>query len=418
MKAERGFGPLAAIAVCSVILALPAAAFAGSIDGTVKSAATGNGIEGIFVCAHSPNFGLNGGCDGTDAEGKYKIEGLQPSPYVVAFEDEGRHNYLAQWYPGKASVEEAESVVVGTGGEVTGIDAVLQVGGQITGTVTDVEGGEPIEGIKICARQIDRVTEFGPIPCDKSAPDGTYAVWALPTGQFKLDFGPAVFSRGAPNYIHQYYPGKSSWMEAGVFAVTAGATYPDVDAAMQRGIGIAGTVTEVGGGPAGSYPRICADDAGTEVIVQCTGLETDGTYWIPGLPFGAYKVSFAVDVEEEPGLILHPDGFVRQYYNGKPTFGEADVLGSAGPTIFSGIDAQLLRGPEVFPSRSPLVPGPSVVTPIERPSTLTIRCRKGFRKKWIKGKRHCVKIHKKRRHAYRHGPHVHANRLSMGMPPE
>ena len=133
----------------------------------------------------------------------------------------------------------------------------------------------------------------------------------------------------------------------------------------------------------------------------------DGTYWMPGLPFGSYVVSFAVDVEEEPGLILHPDGFVRQYYNGKPTFAAADHLTSAGPTEFTGIDAQLVRARK--PSRTgacPTLP-PTIVTLIERPPPQPLRCRKHFRKKSVKGKRRCVKIHKKR-HRHGHGPHAHA----------
>jgi hypothetical protein len=281
---------------------------------------------------------------------------------------------------------------------------MLTVGAQITGRVTDVGDGEPIEGIQVCARQLDPATEFGVIPCDKSDADGNYTVWALPTGQFKLEFGPAIFQAGAPNYIRQYYSGKSSFAEAEVRAVTAGVTYLGVDAALQKGIGIAGTLSVAGGGPVDGGPRICALNATSEAIVQCTGVEMDGTYWMPGLPFGSYVVSFAVDVEEEPGLILHPDGFVRQYYNGKPTFAAADRLTSAGPTEFTGIDAQLVRGPEVFPDKRPPALPPVLVTLVERQPPKPLHCKKHFRKKWVKGKRRCVRVQKHHRHEQ--GPHA------------
>jgi hypothetical protein len=305
-------------------------------------------------------------------------------------------------------VEEAQFVQVQSGAEASGKDATLSVGGQISGTVTDVADGEPIEGIEVCAPQLDRPTEFGVIHCDKTDGDGEYTVWALPTGQFKLEFGPAIFQREAPNYIRLYYPGKSSFAEAEVRAVTAGESSSGINAALQKGIGIAGTVSVAGGGPVDGSPRICALNATSEAIVQCTGVEFDGTYWMPGLPFGSYVVSFAVDVEEEPGLILHPDGFVRQYYNGKPTFAAADRLTSAGPTEFTGIDAQLVRGPETFPDRRPPALPPVQVTLLERPAPKPLHCKKHFRKKFVKGKQRCVKVHKRHRHRRQHGPHAHS----------
>jgi hypothetical protein len=408
MSRLRGIAIVMGLALCGALGApAPAMAATGSIAGTVTEAGSGDPIAGIAVCANSPNFGIDGGCVATGPDGKYTIAGLQPNVYRVGFEEEGQQkNYVAQWYPGKPIVEEAQLVQVQSGAETPGIDATLTAGAQISGTVTDVEGGAPIEGIQVCAPQLNPPTELGVIHCDKTDADGEYVVWALPSGQFKLEFGPAIFQAGAPNYIRQYYPGKSSFAEAEVSAVTAGATYPGIDAALQKGIGIAGTVTEVGGGPVTNSPRICALNATNEAIVQCTGVEFDGTYWMPGLPFGSYVASFAVDVEEEPGLILHPDGYVRQYYKGKPTFAAADRLTSAGPTEFTGIDAQLVKGPETFPDRRPPTLPPTIVTLIERPPPNPLHCRKHFRKKWVKGKRRCVKVHKRHRHG--HGPHAHA----------
>lgn len=406
MSKLLGVAIVIGLTLCGALgAAAPAVAATGSISGTVTEAGSGDPIAGIAVCAYSPNFGTPGGCVATDPDGKYTIAGLQPNVYRVGFEEEGQQkNYVAQWYPGKPIVEEAQFVQVQSGAEASGKDATLSVGGQISGTVTDVADGEPIEGIEVCAPQLDRPTEFGVIHCDRTDADGEYMVWALPTGQFKLEFGPAIFQREAPNYIRQYYPGKSSFAEAEVRAVIAGESSSGIDAALQKGIGIAGTVSVAGGGQVDGSPRICALNATSEAIVQCTGVEFDGTYWMPGLPFGSYVVSFAVDVEEEPGLILHPDGYVRQYYNGKPTFAAADRLTSAGPTEFTGIDAQLVRGPETFPDRRPPALLPVQVTLLERPAPKPLHCKKHFRKKFVKGKQRCVKVHKKHRHG--HGPHA------------
>jgi hypothetical protein len=376
----------------------PAAAAGGSISGTVKSVASGAGIEGIYVCATSPNFGVIGGCTGTDDDGNYKIPGLQANWYSVSFEQEGRKNYVAQWYRFAAHREDALGVQVGPDQEVTGIDAELETGGQITGRVTDVETGSPIEFVEVCAPQIDSVEEIRTIHCDRTDSEGNYTVQALATGLYKIEFGTTPGNLNQVNYIHQYFPGKSRWDEAEVRSISAGDTLPGVDAALQRGVEISGTVTEASGAPVVGQTRICALDAGSEAIVQCAPPEKDGVYRIAGLPFGSYKVSFGVDVEEEPGLVLHPDGFLPQYYNGKPTFAAADTLSSTGPNIFTGIDARLERGSDPVKPRPPVtVVDPSIwgPGPPAKARKHPLHCKKGFRKQRVKGKPRCVKVHKK-----------------------
>ena len=399
------------LALCAALGAKPAAAATGSIAGTVTDAGSHEGVVGIWVCANGPMFGPIGGCETTDSEGKYKIEGLQSAYYVVVFEEEGRKNYLAQWYNGKSTKSSANAVNLGDGEAATGIDAALAVGGQIAGTVTNVETLEPVEGVEACAIDVSGPQEEGVIHCDKSDAAGEYTIHALKTGSYKVEF----FVWESPNYIHQFYPGKASRAEASTLAVTAGsAPVTGIDAAMQRGIQVSGTVTEAGGSGLTWEARVCAVDPVTEAVAQCDFPGHDGTYSIAGLSFGLYAISFAVDVEEEPGLILHPDGFVRQYYDAKPTLAEADRIGGAGPAELTGIDAQLVRGPEVFPNRRPQ-PVPPVVFPGEWSSPpRVLKCRKGTRKKWVRGQRRCVKKPRKHRRHRHHRRHHHRHGQAAG----
>jgi hypothetical protein len=208
----------------------------------------------------------------------------------------------------------------------------------------------------------------------------------------------------SPNYVTQFFPGKSNQAEAESISVTAGASpLPGIDAAMQEGVEITGHVSEVGGAPIGQT-GICALDPVTEAVVNCDGAfgPEGGNYSIAGLPLGQYVVAFAVDREED-GVVLHPDGYVRQYYDGKPTFGEASLVGG-GPGVYSGIDAQLVKGEEVFPDRRPAairLPEPisSPVPVLRRPHPK--RCRKGFHRQRAKGTLRCVRRHRKHRHAAR-----------------
>ena len=130
----------------------------------------------------------------------------------------------------------------------------------------------------------------------------------------------------------------------------------NVEAHLVPGIEIEGTLTEMGTGtpieglsPPHSVPAICALNPTTQARVKCATPESGGKYSIAGLPAGTYAVSFAVDWVEE-GLDLHPDGYVRRYWNEVPTFGEATLLTGTAGVVFDEIDAVLTKGEEVFPN--------------------------------------------------------------------
>lgn len=262
-------------------------------------------------------------------------------------------NYLTQWYPEKASRAEAEAVSVGEGESVTGVDAKLHAGGQITGTVTDVATHLPIEGVQVCAQNV--------VPaeiayCGRSGPEGKYAMLRLATGTYTVEFS----VERSPNYIRQYYPGKPSFSEAEPVAVSAGATTPNIDAAMREGVQITGQITEAVSGEPIRWIVACALDPVTEAQVGCSLSEpnevfsepNEDRYSIAGLPLGSYVVGFSIDRKED-GLVLHPDEYVRQYYNDKPTFAEASSVGGAAG-VYPGIDAHHQR-PGSLPGSKPLV---------------------------------------------------------------
>lgn len=407
MKRLRSLAAAIAFALCVLLAAAaPALAATGSISGTVTDASTHSGISGISVCANGVMFGPFGACAGTDSGGSYTIENLEPGIYAIAFEEEGRQNYLAQWFPDKAKRSEASTVQVESGQALTGRNAELAPGGEFEGTVTDLADGSPVEGVEVCAEPVAGFPdEPSVMHCGKSKAAGKYLVQALATDSYRVRF--SVYR--TPNYVTQFYPGKATSTEAEAVSITAGAPpRAGIDAAMQEGVDITGHVSEVGGGPIGQT-GICALNPLTEAVVNCDGAfgPEGGNYSIAGLPLGQYVVAFAVDSEED-GVVLHPDGYVRQYYDGKPTFGEATLVGG-GPGVYSGIDAQLVKGDEVFPSRRPpAISPPSFSYPpiAQAPRVHPKRCRKGFQRKRVKGAVRCVRKrpkHRPRAHGARRG---------------
>jgi hypothetical protein len=394
------------LALCAALSSAGSAVAAtGSISGKVVDATTKAGISNIWVCTHSASMlGPFGGCAFTDVDGDYTIPAIEPSIYVVVFNEEGREGHLAQYYNGKATREEATSVTVGDGQSVTGIDAELGESGKIAGNVTEVDTGLAIEGVEVCAPEAGGFKDGAVTHCDRTDTAGDYLIEGMATGAYKVEFR----VEEEPNYITQYYSGKASWSEAEAVTVVAPETTEGINAAMKEGVQITGKLTEAGTGNSLKWIRVCALQVVTEAIADCVSSREDGTYSIAGLLPGSYVVSFAVDVEED-GIVLHPDGYVRQYYNGKPAFAEATPVAGLLPGVYPGINAVLTQGPEISLKHPPPGPEPLQVTLLPAPATPhVLRCRRGFRRKFVKGKLRCVRVPKRHRRRHGHGPKAHA----------
>ncbi|HEY8809442.1 MAG TPA: carboxypeptidase-like regulatory domain-containing protein [Solirubrobacterales bacterium] len=418
MTRGRTLGLTAALcALAALFSAGSAVAATGEIHGKVTDH-LGEPIAGITVCAEGLSSLVGNKCEwNTDAEGKYSIGGLQAASYRVGFHVESSPslNYVQQWYSGKAHPEEADPVEL-AGGESREINAQLQTGGQIRGTVADHKTGLPIEGVGVCARLLGFLQDGEVGSCGRSNAVGEFTVKNLGTGQYRLEFQ----TEGHVNYVEELLP-----EPPGSIPLTAGGVV-EVEAHLVPGIEIEGTLTEMGTGTPivgllapYTTPAICALNPATQARVKCATVEeSDGRYSIAGLPAGTYAVSFAVDRVAE-GLDLHPDGYVRRYWQEVPSFGEATLLAGTAGMVFNEIDAVLTKGEEVFPncevqSACPLPPSssetsstgsanaPATTLPQAKPTTRLLtrrpRCKKGFRHAMKRGHVRCVEISKRHKH--------------------
>jgi hypothetical protein len=405
-----------AAALCTLVAlfsAGSAVAATGEIHGKVTDH-LGEPVVGITVCAEGLTPLIGGECDwSTDAEGKYSIGGLQEASYRVGFHVESSPslNYVPQWYSGKDHPEEADPVALAAG-ESREINAQLQTGGQIRGKVADRKTGLPIEGVQVCARLLGFFEDGEVGYCGRSNAAGEFTVKNLGTGQYRLEFR----TEGHVNYVEELLPELPDSVP-----LTAGGVI-EVEARLVPGIEIEGTLTETGtGAPIDgllapySVPAICALNPTTQARVKCATVEPAGQYSIAGLPAGTYAVSFAVDWVEE-GLDLHPDGYVRRYWQEVPNFGEATLLAGTAGVVFDEIDAVLSKGEEVFPNcevQSACPPplsssdsssagsanAPTTTLPPAKPITRAPvrrpRCKKGFRRAMKSGQARCVKVSKR-----------------------
>src|SRR5208283_556708 len=85
----------------------------GEVSGKVTNASTKASVEGIEVCAYTSELGFVR-CATTNASGEYTIAGLSTGEYKVEFTSIST-SYVTQYYNGKSSLSEANSVSVTAG---------------------------------------------------------------------------------------------------------------------------------------------------------------------------------------------------------------------------------------------------------------------------------------------------------------
>jgi hypothetical protein len=397
MTVFRSASIAVALMVCgSLLMVAPSLASAGIVEGVVTDdAVSPHPVPGTEVCANRDPFIVESRCTESNGSGYYAIFDLVPGEFRVSFRPPEGQNLVAQYFNDALSYSDADLVTILANETVSGIDAKLHEGGTIAGTVTEVGTGSPIAGLSVCAESFD--VSSG---CDLTDAEGNYAITGLAEDpNYRVEFNFYTPFHDVPNYLTQYYQGSEDYNDWDPVAVTVGETTEGIDAAMKPGAQILGRVLEVG--TIAPLPKIevCAlDPAGTllaQEFEQCTFTDATGHYAIRGLRAGTFIVVFSRE------RFVDSDGFFPQWYDGATSAAQATPITISPPETRTGVDARLLS--TLDPQhRSPRV----IVTLVERPPVKPqpIKCKKGFRRKKVKGKVRCVKVHKKRHHHRRgHG---------------
>jgi len=386
-------------------LAVPASALAlGSISGTVTAAVGGAPIAEVEVCAEGAGPGASFECDETALDGTYTIPGLVAGSYKVEFWPRLDSDYVLQYYDDKPTLSQATPVAVAEGVDTPGIDAALALGGKISGHVTDAASKAAVGGVVACAV----LQNEGVGRCGETDIAGKYTIKGLPAGSYEVFFfggGEEEEEGGAGEYLSQTYDDGT----VTPVAVTAGATTEGIDAALTKAGRITGTVTDALSGAGIGLSAVCVRDAVAGEIRRCARTDASGRYSVGGLDSGSYKVLFSPDVAELA------DDYVQQYYSGASTFAQATPLALTAPAVLTGIDARLVSRkapvatvtpPAVTPPRTNSSGGPK--KPV---------CKKGKRLVKVKGRKRCVKVHRKHRHRRHHAKRDRFQRL-IGEHPE
>lgn len=381
---RRAAFTLALALVALLAIAVPGAfAAGGEIRGKVTDTAAAP-IAGIEVCAYHAQGKTDPACAETDASGDYALPAPVPGSYVVFFSGVKNHlNYVSQYY--KGTVFPGVPVEVGLEQIRTGIDAAMQEGGGVSGTVTDAATHAALQGVEVCVTSAVAADVQRCVPTSVS---GEYSVIGLAAGSYSVRFRPD----DATDYLPEYYNGKLSEAEATPLAVAVGPPQTGIDAELDRGGQITGLVTDADSSAPLNEIEVCAFGVNGTEYAECTETDPAGNYLLAGLPGGSFIVAFSYE-----RFLIDTDGYLSQFHNGKASAPEADPIAVVPPQVHAGIDARLIsrnRLPAVTPPSMPLAAAPAPVVKRKK-------CRKGTRKRKINGKVRCVKKHKHHRRKHR-----------------
>jgi hypothetical protein len=292
----------------------------GSISGTVTSS-KGKPLAGICAMAFDEQSG-QGNEAATSSTGAYKVTGLTPGTYIAEFEPGCGNN--DNWLPTEAA---DESIPVKAGKDTAGIDAALQLGGGITGTVTNLEG-RPLSQVCVVAFS-ETETEFSLAESFGLGPGGTYAFSSIPTGPYTVAF----IGCGTQNVRPQWWADQSRYQQASILDVTPGRSKPDIDAAMGRGGTIEGVVSNrAGTGLAGICVGVTIEITPDLTVAFSFPSGAGGNYSLESLGTGTYQPQFSVGCGNTGNYAPTTDPVAVKVVAGKVTSG-ADVTMTRGATI-------------------------------------------------------------------------------------
>jgi hypothetical protein len=165
---------------------------------------------------------------------------------------------------------------------------------------------------------------------------GTFVTPELPTGAYKIIVGPPG---GEPFnvYATQWYNGKPDFHQADVIYVHASEITTGVNPSLKRGATISGHVTAADTGAGLTRVYVVAVDTSTTASERGTYTDRSGAYTIVGLRSGSYWVYF-VPSESGPS-----SEYASEWYDNKPHYAFADVIGVIAPHEADNIDATLSR---------------------------------------------------------------------------
>jgi Carboxypeptidase regulatory-like domain len=249
---------LAALLGCVVLLvgAPTALAATGEISGTVIEAGSKAHLKNIEVSVYEATEKESFvGFATTETDGDYAVENLPEGSYKVEFSGgfEGL-NYVTQYYNDKSSFVTAESVkvVIGEPAKSENIDAEMEAGGEVEGTVIDASTHKALPNVLVAALGPGEVPDGYAV----TNASGQYTMSQLAAGSYAIGFA-------ASGYVIQYYNDQLSFASANLVSVVKKSITTGINAALMPKAPINTGAPVASGTPAVGQTLSCSNGSWT-----------------------------------------------------------------------------------------------------------------------------------------------------------
>jgi Carboxypeptidase regulatory-like domain len=264
----------------------------GTVTGSVTSK-TGQRLSNICVTVFTPAdldiFGPGFGEGFAQSfRGKYEIANLSPGQYETDFTYCGHSGagFAGQSFRARPGLGSGQLISVDPGSITSGISAVMQPGGLISGTVTSKASRRRLTNICVTATylrngsvtQADNLVTF----------DGKYSISGLAAGAYSVEFSPC----GLANYANAWYRNKSKASAATRVIVRAGRSTAHIDAVMTAGGTISGHVSDATTKAPVRNVCVYAYSPATSDVFGLAITGAQGNYVVKDLNTGSYQVEY------------------------------------------------------------------------------------------------------------------------------
>ena len=282
----------------------------GDITGTVADSTTSAPLASVCGYAYG-NAGYSASfC--SNAAGTFDITGVATGSYSLYFYDQ-ELRYLPTGYVGPGGVT---TVAVTTGATTSGLRVAMQLGGSVSGTVTDASTGLPLVGM--CS-----TTYYGytPTTTECSSATGAFTVTGIASGSYYLyltDPAGRYLPYDAPTPVTVTAPGSVGGVTA---TMTLGGSISGVVDDSVTHVSVSGVCVTVYTGSYGYYDGSACTDG-------------SGAYQVNGLGTGSYTVYFYDNLGR----------YIETSYGEVGTSGTPTPVSVTVGVTTPSIDAQLIKG--------------------------------------------------------------------------
>jgi len=275
----------------------------GSVDGTVVNSATGEPIKKASVrLENQPGPGEKGHLPVTtlsDASGRFHFDTVEPGSYVVGAQHDAYMNTQGRYgMPAPFQVAEEQ--------HLSGVVVKLVPLGVLSGHV-QTENSDPIQGAHVTVLRYSYESgrrRLGGTAQVQTNDLGEFEILNLAPGRYYLQAaGPPLhnlpahtrWTRHEEAYPITFYPNARQISEATPIDVAPGAHASDLDFHLRKAPAyhIRGKVAGQTASQQEFLDQLRVDAAGTNAgAISQSGLQSDGSFDIPGVANGSYDVSY------------------------------------------------------------------------------------------------------------------------------